>query len=595
MNRNWFILLFCIVLPLTGQFADDYSRQALNGALSSSRISLVKAPFGKSQVAVLPIRNDLGGYVTERLKNLITECGFDCVEGKNEPMWDEILREIAWDTRKDDILDKNTIVTFGKLKAPQILVYGSIAQMNKNKERVYAEIVLHATDLRTKQHIWGGTFAYRFYPAENIRGIIDLDSNLRTLLTKNFETAAQDLAHKVPLMKNVKSVTVIPLSGDIDNYMTNLAITALTRSGLAPRNPRIPTLSMVENIMRDKLLDSDAILYGAVRDLSIAIADVKFDYTAHTKKISYVYHTDIQLILEDARTRNILWSSSINLPESPEASEIPLTQEELDSYQRDVIRQQEREKELNERAKQLYKVQAVWELEKKLIETKNQNELERLHKQIEQMFNEQEIKDAIKIIEISTDQEKAQQKYVLAKTELQDRTNDMIAAQEEAKNVQAAAFNRLTETQEKLKVIKSQTDIPITQIQLEIARLIDQIDDIKRQENLKTVKVQAKIQTLQNQMQTGLNNLEQQKIELDELRQKSQLKLLEEKAALEDKIAQLGLDLQERQTKIDLTKTKNDFWWVTLPRTVGFVALGIIVVVIILAIIRGVLSTWAIR
>ena len=66
-------------------------------------------------------------------------------------------------------------------------------------------------------------------------------------------------------MKNVKSVTVIPLAGDIDHYMTNLAITALTRSGLAPRNPRIPTLSMVENIMRDKLLDSDAILYGAVR------------------------------------------------------------------------------------------------------------------------------------------------------------------------------------------------------------------------------------------------------------------------------------------------------------------------------------------
>lgn len=595
MNRNWFILLFCIVLPLTGQFADDYSRQALNGALSSSRISLVKAPFGKSHVAVLPIRNDLGGYVTERLKNLITECGFDCVEGKNEPMWDEILREIAWDTRKDDILDKNTIVTFGKLKAPQILVYGSIAQMNKNNERVYAEIVLHATDLRTKQHIWGGTFAYRFYPAENVKGIIDLDSNLRNLLTKNFETAAQDLAQKAPLMKNVKSVTVIPLAGDIDHYMTNLAITALTRSGLAPRNPRIPTLSMVENIMRDKLLDSDAILYGAVRDLSIAIADVKFDYAARTKKISYVYHTDIQLTLEDARTRNILWSSSINLPESPEPSEISMTQEELDSYQKDVIRQQEREKELDERARQLYKVQAIWELEKKLIETKNEAELEKLHKQIEQMFNEQGIKDAIKIVEISTDQEIAQKNYVLAQTELQKRTNDMIAAQEEAKNVQAAAFNRLAETQEKLKVIKNQTDIPITQIQLEITRLIDQIDDIKRQENFKTAKIQAKIHTLQNQMQIELLNLEKQKNELDEIRQKSQLAILAEKASLEAKIADLGLNKQERQNAIDFAKTKNDFWWVTLPRTIGFIALGVITIVIILAIIRGVLSTWVIR
>lgn len=584
-----------MAMPLLGQYADDYSRQAVNGALVSSRFSMAKAPFGKSQVAVLPIRNDLGNYVFERVKNIITECGFDCVEGKNEPMWDEILREIAWDTRKNDILDPKTLVTFGKLKAPQILVYGSISQLSKTQERIYAEIVLHATDLRTKQHIWGGTFAYRFYPAENVKGIIDLDSNLRNLLTKNFETAAQDLAQKVPLMKNVKSVTVIPLAGDIDHYMTNLAITALTRSGLAPRNPRIPTLSMVENIMRDKLLDSDAILYGAVRDLSIAIADVKFDYAARTKKISYVYHTDIQLILEDARTRNILWSSSINLPESPETGEIPLTQEELDSYQKDVIRQQEREKELDERARQLHKVQAIWELEKKLIETKNEAELKRLHKQIEQMFNEQGIRDVIKITEISTEKANADREYTETQTKLRISTNELIAAQEEAKNVQATAFNRLVETQEKLKVIKSQTDIPVTQIQLELAKIVDQIEDVKRQETVRTAEAQLKIQKLQNQMQTGLINLEKQKIELNAMSEKIQQGLQADKARLETEIAGLRLDLQERQTNIDLTRTKNDFWWVTLPRTIGFIALGVITIVIVLAIIRGILSTWAIR
>ncbi len=584
-----------MAMPLLGQYADDYSRQAVNGALVSSRFSMAKAPFGKSQVAVLPIRNDLGNYVFERVKNIITECGFDCVEGKNEPMWDEILREIAWDTRKNDILDPKTLVTFGKLKAPQILVYGSISQLSKTQERIYAEIVLHATDLRTKQHIWGGTFAYRFYPAENVKGIIDLDSNLRNLLTKNFETSAQDLAQKVPLMKNVKSVTVIPLAGDIDHYMTNLAITALTRSGLAPRNPRIPTLSMVENIMRDKLLDSDAILYGAVRDLSIAIADVKFDYTARTKKISYVYHTDIQLILEDARTRNILWSSSVNLPESPETGEIPMTQEELDSYQKDVIRQQEREKELDERAKQLERERYEWEQEKKLILAKNAREREQLNKEIDQHFKELDLKYKTTITGLDTNLLDKQNTYQQEVIKLQHTNNNLLAAREEAQNVQAEAYNRLIQTQEKLKVIKSQTDVPVTQIQLEIAKLIDQIDDIKRQETVKTAEVQVRIQTLQNDMQTGLISLEKQKIELDEMRQKSQLGILAEKASLEAEIAKLSLDKQERQNAIDFTKTKNDFWWVTLPRTVGFVALGIIMIVIVLAIIRGILSTWAIR
>ncbi len=80
-------------------------------------------------------------------------------------------------------------------------------------------------------------------------------------------------------------------------------------------------------------------------------------------------------------------------------------------------------------------------------------------------------------------------------------------------------------------------------------------------------------------IQTGLINLEKQKIDLEELRQRSQLSILSEKASLEAEIAKLSLDKQERQNTIDFAKTKNDFWWVTLPRTVGFVALGIIMLV----------------
>ena len=303
-------------------------RQALYGAIDQSEAALKTAPFGNKTVAILPIPGDASGLIAGRLKNILTRQGFTCVEGKEDPMWKEIIKEIAWDERKDDILDPDTLVKFGKLKAAQILLYGKVVTINKSTERIYVEIELHATDLTTKQHIWGGTFAARIYKDNNIQGIISLDNNLRILLKKSFEEAKNSLVSPeyAGKLNNVKSVAVLPLAGDIDEYLTGLAVEMLTATRHLPKRPQIPSLSQIKTDAKSDQTIGDAVFYGAVRDLHRTMPEVKVADRKTMHEISTV-HADIQLFLEDLKTGNILWSKTITLAETI-TEDRPMTEEE---------------------------------------------------------------------------------------------------------------------------------------------------------------------------------------------------------------------------------------------------------------------------
>ncbi len=297
---------------------DDDIRQAFYGALDNAKTAMKTAPFSQKTVAVLPFQGNWSSVIDSRLKNIITENGFTCVEAKSDPMWDEIVKEIAWDERKDDILDAKTVVKFGKLKAAQILLYGRVVVLDKTEDRVYAEIELHATDIATKQHVWGGNFAFRFYVGQDVNGIIELNHDLRMLLKKNFEEAKNSMLQPMAAAKmdKIKTVTVIPLAGDIDQYMTGLAFEVLTQTQHMPKNPQIPSLAQVRAFARDGKLESDGIFYGAVRDLR---KSKTIEYVVPEQGVmrsEYTVYADIQLYLEDAGTGIVLWSRTITIAET---------------------------------------------------------------------------------------------------------------------------------------------------------------------------------------------------------------------------------------------------------------------------------------
>lgn len=336
MKKVWTILLlFFLICTASANFkaADDDSRQALYNAIDQASEAIKKAPFGKKTVAILPVRGvsaNFSSMLVHRLKNVVTASGFVCVEGKEDPMWDEIIKEFAWDERKDDILDPATVARFGKLKAARILLQCRIITIDKNQDRIYAEIELHATDIVTKQHIWGGNFACRFYVNKKLEGIVNLTNDQRMLLKKNFEVAHVSITSPAftEKLKNVKSVTVVPLAGDVHQYITGLAFETITRTKMTPKNPLIPTLSLVRSTIRDKKLDSDAILYGSVRQLSRSLKDSYYTRDNLFRVDNYKVEADVQLFLEDAGTGSVLWSKTITFSEISQ-EQTRLTDEEV--------------------------------------------------------------------------------------------------------------------------------------------------------------------------------------------------------------------------------------------------------------------------
>lgn len=310
-----FLFLFASVCIFAQGIPEDV-RQALYAAIDQSESALKSAPFGSKTVAILPIPNDDSGLIANRLKNILTRLGFTCVEGKEDPMWNEIIKEIAWNERKDDILDPQTLVKFGKLKNAQILFYAKIRQIDRNDDRIYAEIELHATDIATKQHIWGGNFASRLYKNKDFQGIISLDNELRMLLKKNFAEARKSLLQPETAGKlnHIKTVSVIPLAGDIDRYMTGLAVEMLSQTSHLPKMPEIPSLSQTRIFAREHKIASDAIFYGTIRDLH-KTKPVSKVVSRGKMRDSYQVNADIQLFLEDIKTGVILWSKTITLSE----------------------------------------------------------------------------------------------------------------------------------------------------------------------------------------------------------------------------------------------------------------------------------------
>ena len=315
--------------------ANDDARQALYGAVDKAAVALKTAPFGQNPIAILPLKAG-HSVLAGRLKNMLVQNGFVCVEGKEDPMWDEILKEIEWHERKSDILDSKTIVKFGKLKAAKILFQCEIRIVDKNADRLYAEIELRATDIATKQVIWGGTFANRYYIGKNVQGIISLDDELRQTLKKSFIEAKKSLTtpQVAGKLNNIKTITIVPLNGDIDSYMTQLATAMITQTHLMPLNPHIPSLMQIRSTARDGLLKCDAILYGAIR----ALHKTKPETTRSGKKMVTKHNivAEIQLFIEDAKNGNILWGETITVKE-PIVSERDLNAAELKQLRQEKI------------------------------------------------------------------------------------------------------------------------------------------------------------------------------------------------------------------------------------------------------------------
>ena len=289
-------------------------RQALRGCASDIQAALARSNLPKAQpLAILPVTRDNNAYIIGLLKSAATAAGLTCVEGKEDPVVVELFNELTWDERKSDwqnpktttgIFDPQTLDRFGQLMGAQMLMYAYLREVSGGSGKGYAELEVHVTAIPTKQHLWGQVFARRFYSAPNVTGLVDLDPNMRQVIQESFERGSTALKASAKL-KNTRTVAIVPLAGDLDRFISGLAESMVSKTQLLPKQLDIATLGEARALLRDNPAAADALLYGAVRDLSRKLVN------QYPDREEYETSSAVQLTIQDSKTGNILWSDLI--------------------------------------------------------------------------------------------------------------------------------------------------------------------------------------------------------------------------------------------------------------------------------------------
>ena len=309
MKRQLCILAFTAALAgaittASAAFPEEV-RQALRLCSTDIQAALARSGLPRdATIAILPVKRDADAYAIGILKNAATAAGLQCVEGKEDPFVQEVFKEIEWDERKDDILDPATLARFDKLKAPKLLMYGVVRDASGGNGHSYVEIEVHVSSIETKQHLWGQVFARRFYSAPDLVGLVDLDPAVRQLIRESLDRAVTALKSSAKL-KDTRTVAIVPLAGDMDHFITGLVESMVSKTQLLPKQLDLTTLGEARALLRDNPQVADAVLYGAIRDLSRKVLN------RYPDRVEYQISSAVQLTLQDAKTGNVLWSDLI--------------------------------------------------------------------------------------------------------------------------------------------------------------------------------------------------------------------------------------------------------------------------------------------
>ena len=136
-----------------------------------------------------------------------------------------------------------------------------------------------------------------------ITGIINLDTELRNTLRSMLVEGVDSIKSSAKLA-GVENVAIAPISGDIDGYVRSLSEDVLAQTNLMPVRLSAGTIGEARQSLRDNPNQADAILTGAVRDLSRTL-----DSTQLLKAV-YEINAEVQLRIESVKDGSVLWSQT---------------------------------------------------------------------------------------------------------------------------------------------------------------------------------------------------------------------------------------------------------------------------------------------
>lgn len=282
-------------------FTSD-EREAIAQAMGEVVDSLkASQAFGDRAISILPIINDRGDVVYGYLKDAAVSAGRRCVEHRDDPMWNEVVAEMAFNVGNDGLLNQTMIARFGSLKSTDVLLYGTLRTCERKKARILVELDLRATDVKTREVIWSANVFRRWYAtdADMAEGISNLPQVVRARLAATVRAKLVESLNAEAKLKETRSIALSPLQGDEDLYCSHILRDAITKSGLHVGND-------FDRATFQGAKQTDAVAYGAVRSLD---SKKTFDFLGILR--CYRIDLDIQSAVSRNEGRDVLWSDTV--------------------------------------------------------------------------------------------------------------------------------------------------------------------------------------------------------------------------------------------------------------------------------------------
>lgn len=133
----------------TLQRAAEQSVEKITPALAQTSFKGVK------NVAVVPLRGDMDGYITERVRDSVTHTPYSLFT-RSDSAWDLLLKEIEWGAKREDIMNPETIKKFGRIEGVDAILYGIVWDDTVSlwSIRGHVKMSLILADVETGQELW---------------------------------------------------------------------------------------------------------------------------------------------------------------------------------------------------------------------------------------------------------------------------------------------------------------------------------------------------------------------------------------------------------------------------------------------------------
>ena len=190
---------------------------------------------------------------------------------RDQQKWDDLVSEIEFGKRREDVMDKSTIAEFGDIKGVQAILDGQIMEARVTDEGGFFRVAMFLTNVETGEQMWAGNISGR-YKVEDDDGKKKLTASIRQAA----EEAGNELTEKFSKWSDKQSdklynIYLLPLRGhDYARKVSDIVTAEVVNAGSGKLRFYSTPASPVHQRMRRRIArETDSGEAGSSTDLSL--------------------------------------------------------------------------------------------------------------------------------------------------------------------------------------------------------------------------------------------------------------------------------------------------------------------------------------